>query len=84
MGHTSIKVTMDLYGHLIDRNLWKAAARVGAEPRVGEAGASGGTSGARTTAQLSESLATDEVEIPDEIIQALDDVSAAAEWENQE
>ena len=40
--------------------------------------------GARTTAQLSESLATDEVEIPDEIIQALDDVSAAAEWENQE
>jgi aryl-alcohol dehydrogenase-like predicted oxidoreductase len=39
--------------------------------------------GARTTAQLSESLATDEVEIPDEIIQALDDVSAAAEWENQ-
>lgn len=31
--------------------------------------------GARTTAQLSESLATDEVEIPDEIIRALDDVS---------
>ncbi len=32
--------------------------------------------GARTTAQLSESLATEEVEIPEEIIRALDDVSA--------
>jgi aryl-alcohol dehydrogenase-like predicted oxidoreductase len=33
--------------------------------------------GARTTAQLSESLATEDVEIPDEIIRALDDVSSA-------
>lgn len=32
--------------------------------------------GARTTAQLSESLATDDVEVPDEIILALDDVSS--------
>ena len=31
--------------------------------------------GARTTAQLSESLATEEAEVPDEIIRALDDVS---------
>jgi aryl-alcohol dehydrogenase-like predicted oxidoreductase len=33
--------------------------------------------GARTTAQLSESLATEEVDVPDEIIRALDDVSSA-------
>jgi aryl-alcohol dehydrogenase-like predicted oxidoreductase len=32
--------------------------------------------GARTTAQLSESLATEDVEIPDEIIRALDEVSS--------
>lgn len=32
--------------------------------------------GARTSAQLSESLATEDVEIPDEIIRALDDVSS--------
>lgn len=32
--------------------------------------------GARTTAQLSESLATEDVEIPDEIVRALDEVSA--------
>jgi aryl-alcohol dehydrogenase-like predicted oxidoreductase len=38
--------------------------------------------GARTTAQLSESLATEEVEIPDEIIRALDDVSSAEDWED--
>lgn len=38
--------------------------------------------GARTTAQLSESLATEDVEIPDEIIQALDDVSSRVDWED--
>ena len=38
--------------------------------------------GARTTAQLSESLATDDVEIPDEIIAALDDVSSPDDWED--
>jgi len=32
--------------------------------------------GARTTAQLSESLATEDVEIPDEIVRALDEVSS--------
>ncbi len=50
LGHASAAMTMDLYGHLIDRNLWEAAARVAAEPSVGESGASGGTSGARPTA----------------------------------
>ena len=38
--------------------------------------------GARTTAQLSESLATEDVEVPDEIIRALDDVSSTEEWED--
>ena len=32
--------------------------------------------GARTAAQLSESLAAEDVELPDEIIEALDDVSS--------
>ncbi len=36
MGHASATMTMDLYGHLIDDNLWNAAKRVG------------GTSGAQT------------------------------------
>jgi aryl-alcohol dehydrogenase-like predicted oxidoreductase len=38
--------------------------------------------GARTIAQLSESLATEDVEVPDEIIRALDDVSASDDWED--
>lgn len=29
LGHASAAMTMDLYGHLIDRNLWEAADRVG-------------------------------------------------------
>lgn len=29
LGHASAAMTMDLYGHLIDRNLWQAAGRVG-------------------------------------------------------
>src|SRR5829696_8348162 len=29
LGHASAAMTMDLYGHLIDRNLWAAAARLG-------------------------------------------------------
>jgi integrase len=29
LGHGSAAVTMDLYGHLIDQNLWSAAARLG-------------------------------------------------------
>ncbi len=37
--------------------------------------------GARTAAQLSESLAAEEVELPAEIVEALDDVSSPREWE---
>ncbi|CUR55491.1 Putative integrase (fragment) [metagenome] len=29
LGHASAAMTMDLYGHLIDDNLWHAAARIG-------------------------------------------------------
>jgi hypothetical protein len=29
LGHASAAMTMDLYGHLIDRNLWDAADRLG-------------------------------------------------------
>jgi hypothetical protein len=29
LGHASAAMTMDLYGHLIDRNLWEAAQKVG-------------------------------------------------------
>jgi integrase len=28
LGHSSAAMTMDLYGHLIDQNLWDAAAKV--------------------------------------------------------
>lgn len=38
--------------------------------------------GARTTAQLSESLATEDVELPHEIVEALDEVSAPEEWKD--
>jgi aryl-alcohol dehydrogenase-like predicted oxidoreductase len=38
--------------------------------------------GARTSAQLSESLAAEDVELPAEIIQALDDVSSPHGWES--
>jgi integrase len=36
LGHATAAMTMDLYGHMIDRNLWDAAQRLG------------GTTGART------------------------------------
>ena len=29
LGHASAAMTMDVYGHLIDRNLWEAAKQVG-------------------------------------------------------
>ncbi|GAA2735025.1 hypothetical protein GCM10009867_16420 [Pedococcus aerophilus] len=29
LGHASAAMTMDLYGHLIDQNLWEAAERIG-------------------------------------------------------
>ena len=38
--------------------------------------------GARTASQLSESLAAEDVELPDEIVQALDDVSSPHGWES--
>jgi aryl-alcohol dehydrogenase-like predicted oxidoreductase len=38
--------------------------------------------GARTSAQLAESLAAEDVELPDEIVQALDDVSSSHGWES--
>ena len=38
--------------------------------------------GARTAVQLSESLAAEDVELPDEIIEALDDVSSPDGWES--
>jgi integrase len=40
LGHASAAMTMDLYGHLIDRNLWEAAQKVG-----GTTGASTATRG---------------------------------------
>jgi integrase len=30
LGHATAAMTMDLYGHMIDRNLWDAAQRLGA------------------------------------------------------
>jgi len=32
LGHASAAMTMDLYGHLIDHNLWAAAERIGGTP----------------------------------------------------
>ena len=29
LGHATADMTMDLYGHMIDRNLWDAAQRLG-------------------------------------------------------
>ena len=43
LGHASAAMTMDLYGHLIDHNLWEAARRI---DRV-----SGGTTGARADSE---------------------------------
>ena len=44
LGHGSAAMTLDLYGHLVDRNLWEAAQRVGEITESGHKG--GGTSGA--------------------------------------
>ena len=50
LGHASAAMTMDLCGHLIDRNLWEAADRIG------------GTAGARArTTPMQEAL---EIETP--------------------
>ena len=51
LGHASAAMTMDLYAHLIDRNLWDSARRVGgilgaSEPESTQnPGAGGGGSG---------------------------------------
>lgn len=45
---------------------------------LGRPGVSSAIVGARTTAQLQESLASEDVELPAEIVQALDDVSVVA------
>ena len=37
LGHASAAMTMDLYGHLIDQNLWDAAARIGGTTGAPEA-----------------------------------------------
>ena len=37
LGHASAAMTMDLYGHLIDRNLWEAAQKVGGTTGASEA-----------------------------------------------
>jgi integrase len=47
LGHASAAMTMDLYGHLIDHNLWDSARRVGgilgaSEPDDGQDEATGG------------------------------------------
>lgn len=47
LGHATATMTMDLYGHLIDRNLWDAAALVG------------GTTGARSRDLVSDRPADD-------------------------
>ncbi|MGI9084031.1 MAG: aldo/keto reductase [Aeromicrobium sp.] len=49
---------------------------------LGRPGVAAALVGARTTAQLSESLAAEDVELPDEIVQALDDVSSPHGWES--
>ena len=35
LGHATAAMTMDRYGHMIDRNLWDAAQRLGAPPGHG-------------------------------------------------
>jgi integrase len=47
LGHASAAMTMDLYGHLIDQNLWAAAARLGdtSGTRAGRRGDGSGEQG---------------------------------------
>ena len=46
LGHASAAMTMDLYGHLIDRNLWDAANRFGGTTEASSDEGSGGEGGA--------------------------------------
>jgi integrase len=43
LGHASAAMTMDLYGHLIDQNLWDAAARFGGTTGASDAPGPGDT-----------------------------------------
>ena len=46
LGHASAAMTMDLYGHLIDQNLWDAAAKFGGTTGASDASANiGGDAG---------------------------------------
>ena len=48
LGHASAAMTMDLYGHLIDHNLWSAAKRVGGILGASEPGEEPGQEGGRS------------------------------------
>jgi Phage integrase family len=51
LGHATAAMTMDLYGHMIDRNLWDAAQRLGVTSGAGAHSGSGaprGTAGRGT------------------------------------
>ena len=48
LGHASAAMTMDLYGHLIDHNLWAAARRVGGILGASEPGAEPGDADGRS------------------------------------
>ncbi len=52
LGHASAAMTMDVYGHLVDHNLWEAAKRV--------TGATGGTTGAQPGGQMEITDVSDE------------------------
>ncbi|WP_269457598.1 tyrosine-type recombinase/integrase [Auraticoccus monumenti] len=54
LGHATASMTMDLYGHLIDRNLWEAAARLG-DTAGTRARSAQGLQGAGDVVQLRES-----------------------------
>ena len=45
LGHASAAMTMDLYGHLIDQNLWDAAKRIDEAMERGQTGARRGHEG---------------------------------------
>jgi integrase len=47
LGHATATMTLDLYGHLIDTNLWEAARRVGEQTE-----SSGGVSGAEKSKMI--------------------------------
>ncbi len=52
LGHASVAMTMDVYGHLVDHNLWEAAKRV--------TGATGDTTGTFSGTQMEVTEVADE------------------------